>query len=209
MKLNNKGMSLVELLISIVLIGIVLTFLFSLLTDLKNETDNNNYAYNNQVNRTEIIYNIEKDLLKYTLLGVEDASSNNKLILKFHFKKGDNKQITILESEEVTYKDEFGDNNSKYYLKYTDYDGNLNTYLMKGARINTCGKFVFDVDNYSNTYHFKINIDVYNNPYHERNNEDKNNAVDDIELTYLNYLDELDRNNTLYLTSSDNIGICD
>ena len=50
MKLNNKGMTLVELLISIALIGIVLTFLFQMLNDLHLETENNNYAYNNQIN---------------------------------------------------------------------------------------------------------------------------------------------------------------
>ena len=35
MNLNNKGMTLIELLLSIVLVGLVLTFLFQLLNDLQ------------------------------------------------------------------------------------------------------------------------------------------------------------------------------
>ena len=54
--LNNKGMSLMEILVSIILISVVLVFLFELLIDLKNESKNNDYASNNQINRMEIIY---------------------------------------------------------------------------------------------------------------------------------------------------------
>ena len=212
MNLNNKGMTLMELLVSIVLIGIVLTFLFQLLTDLKNETDNNNYAYNNQVNRTEAIYTIEKDLQKYTLVGIEDASVGEQLIIKFHYIKGASTKEAILKSDYSEYTDEFGDLKRKYYLRYTDYNDVLYSWEMKGAELDPCGRFIYYTDNNTNSYYFKINIPLYNSVYHERNNKDKNNAVDDIEITYATEKNDLNMTNGNYLTNTTgvekSIGIC-
>jgi len=202
MKLNNKGITLMELLISIVLIGLVLTFLFQLLNDLQHETENNNYAYNNQVNRTEVIYTIEKDLNKYTLVGIEDKTVDDKLILHFHFIKGNGLQTAVLESDYNEYTDELGVARIKYYLRYKDYNGLLTSWEMKGAEIDPCGVFTYYVDNYSNNYYFRLNINLYNNPYHERNNKDRNNAVDDIEITYASQKSNLNTLNGDYLTGN-------
>ena len=96
MKINNKGMTLIELLVSIVLLSTVLIFLFQLLNNLKAERENNNYASKNQVNRAEIITAIENDLNKYTLTFIEDKSNNNNLILNFGYLNG----RATLETEE-------------------------------------------------------------------------------------------------------------
>ena len=213
MKLNNKGMTLMELLISIVLIGMVLVFLMQLLTDLRDETDNNNFAYNNQVNRTEVIYTIEKDLNKYTLVGLEDASSNGNIVIKFHFRKGVNEIASaILTSSKEDVVDELGLTKTKYYLSYTDYNGEKYLWEMKNAILDSCGYFTYYLDNNSNNYYFKLNFYIYNNPTHERNNENKNNAVDDIEITYTEERENLIINNGNYLTGNEKtekkVGYC-
>ena len=61
MRLSNKGMSLMELLISIALVGVVLVFIFQLLVDLKDEKETNNFVYDNQLNRIQAIKVVEDD----------------------------------------------------------------------------------------------------------------------------------------------------
>jgi len=210
MKLNNKGMSLMELLVSIVLIGIVLTFLFQMLVDLKNETTTNNYAYNNQVNRTEAIYTIEKDLLKYALVGVEDKSSDN-LKISFYYEKNDILKEAILSIDSYTSKDVLGEDITKYYLRYTSISGEKYSWEMKGAEVDPCGLFTYYVDSNSNNYYMKLNIYLYNIVYHDKNNRYRNNVIDDIEITYAGSKDKLAINNDSYLTNNigyKNIGIC-
>ena len=214
MKMNNKGMTLMELLVSIVLVGIVLTFLFQLLTDLEHETENNNYAYNNQVNRTDVIYTIEKDLQKYTLVGIEDASTTNELIINFHYLKSGGTYVATLQSETKTYKDEIGDNKVKYYLKYKNYNGEDYYWEMKGAELDLCATLNYYVDSNSNNYYFKINIPIYNDIYHDKNNKDRNNAVDDIEIIFASDKNDLITTNGDFLIQKigeqreSKIGIC-
>lgn len=213
MKLNDKGMTLMELLISIVLVGIALTFLFQLLADLKNETSNNNYAYNNQVNRTEAIYTIEQDLFSNTLIGLEDKSTEDSLIINFYYKKENASKTAVLETATNIYTDEvLKEEITKYYLRYTNVDGEKYSWEMKGAKIDPCGSFTYYLDLASNSYYFKLNIYLYNSVYHEKNNEETNNAVDDIEITYAGLKDDLVTTNGSYLTGSPKrnkpIGIC-
>ncbi len=182
MKLNNKGMSLMELLVTLVLIGIVLTFIFGLLVDIRNERDNNNFAQNNQINRIEIMHKVGDDLNKYTLESVREEENDTGITLKFKYRYPNGTKDTTLK----TYSK--GDNEDKdYYVEYTDYSGEKTTWKMNGAEIDTCGHFIFYKDNASDKFYFKINMYLYNKPYHERNNKDKNNAVDDLEITYAGF----------------------
>lgn len=75
MKLNKKGMTLVELIISIALISVILGFLFKILLDVKYETQNAGYAINNQINRAEIINFIEEEIKEKQL----------NLVYKWHY----------------------------------------------------------------------------------------------------------------------------
>lgn len=213
---NNKGMTLIELLITLVFVGIILVFMFSILNGLRNETNNNNFAYNNQTNKVDAIHAIQKDLNTYVLLGIEDKSNNN-VIIYFHYLKGDEKVDAILSSSI---------NGNKNYFNYKNVNGLDNKWEMKDAKIDTCGKFtiynegiVEETENNSlvggnykrNNYYFKLNFNLYNKNYHEQNNNNKNNFVDDIEITYSGYNDFLESNSS-YLTSkvngTYNIGKC-
>ena len=216
MKLNNIGMTLIELLVSLVFVGIILVFMFAMLNGLKSETDNNNFAYNNQTNKIDAIHTIQNDLNKYTLLGIQDASTTD-IFLKFYYLKGiENKTANLYISH----------NNSKNYLNYENVEGEKYSWEMKGADIDSCGKFTYfneststniyneDIiaeNNASNNYYFIIHLNIYNSNYHELNNINNNNIIDDLEITYSGYNYNL-LNNVSYLTSKNNgtynIGKC-
>ena len=174
-----------ELLVTLALIGIVLTFIFGLLVDIRNERDNNNFSQNNQINRIEIMHKVGDDLNKYTLESVREETNDTGITLKFKYRNPSNasgtKETTLKTYSKVV------ENKTKYYVEYTDYSGEKTTWNMAGAKIDTCGHYVFYKDNASDKYYFKINMYLYNDPEHERNNKDKNNAVDDLEITYAGF----------------------
>ncbi len=206
-KLNNKGLSLIEILVSITLISIILVFLVQLLNGLEGETTNNNFAYDNQINRAEIIKTIEEDLKSNNLIGVSN-NSNDNINLYFDFLNNFSSTLTSTTKETIN---NFGEKEINYILKYTASNGEKYSWTMKGAQIDPCFDFAFHNDLDTNNYYFKLNIYVYNKPYHKRNNKDINNVIDDIEITYS------DNNNLLskdskYLTidsnSDKNINSC-
>ena len=77
-KLNNKGNTLIELIISIALMSVVLVSMIRLLVDLNNTNTNSVYAKNNEVVRSEIIRAIETDLNNYKLI----TANNNTIVYK-------------------------------------------------------------------------------------------------------------------------------
>ena len=65
MKLNNKGVTLVEIIVSVALISIVLIFLFSLLIQVNNENSDNEVKSSYLVNQSAFIKQIEEDFIDY------------------------------------------------------------------------------------------------------------------------------------------------
>ena len=63
MKLNNKGVTIVELLVSLALLSVVLMFLYNLLSNVTFEKNTDFIANSNQANRIDIINTIENDLI--------------------------------------------------------------------------------------------------------------------------------------------------
>ena len=198
MKLNSKGMTLLELLVSIVLIGMVLVFIFGLLVDIRDETDSNDFVYNNQINRTEVIYTIQNELNKYTLIGIEDTSAGDRININFHFKKGEGTASGVLSAYEE---------DNKYFIKYVNALGENNLWEMKNAIIDKCGKYEFykesGVDQ-SDNYYFKLNLYIYNANGNERNSETFNNSIDDIEINYANKKENLVENSS-YISSNNTV----
>ena len=204
MKLKSKGMTLIELLITIVIVGIILLFMFTLLNELKNETDNNNFAYNNQTNKVDAIHAVQKDLNNYVLLGIKDVSVND-LKIEFYYLKGNENRTAVLSSSNKTTTNALGKSITKYYLNYYNVDREENSWEMKDAVVDSCGLFTFYkediVEHKLNNYYFKLNIYLYNSNFHEQNNKNNNNVIDDIEITYAGYNTYLE-NNTSFLTNS-------
>lgn len=63
MNLNNKGITLVEIIVSVALISIVLVFLFNLLIQVNNENSDNEVKSSYLVNQSTFIKQIEEDFL--------------------------------------------------------------------------------------------------------------------------------------------------
>ena len=74
-KMNNKGSTLLELIISIALISVILVFMVRLLVDLNDSETNNKYAKKNQVIRAEILRTIENDLQNKIITDIRDNST--------------------------------------------------------------------------------------------------------------------------------------
>ena len=212
MNLNNKGITLVELLVSIVLVSVVLVFIVQLITDLKNETQGNDFAYNNQLNRTEVLYTLQNDLNNNYLVGVEDKSADD-IELHFYYKGPKGDQDTVLKSYYTTKKNVIGEDEKIYYISYKDINGLLSTWEMKGAALNPCGTFTYYIDTLSNNYYFKLNFEIYNYVYHPRNNQNRNNLVDDIEISFASEKNALNTSVSNYLTNNSKgkkqVGVCD
>lgn len=168
-KLNKKGSSLIELVISIALMSVILVSMVRLLVDLNNTNTNNVYAKNNQINRTEIIRMIENDLNNNILTNVENNSSTlNTLKIKFTFP---NNKTSLI----VATKDEF---------TYTSTSGEKRTWTMNDCDIypNKANvQFVKD-DTLDGIYTLQIDIEIHTK--NEKNTEGYNNLLDDILIGY-------------------------
>ena len=167
--MNNRGISLLELIISLSLISIVLILVYSLLVNVSNEVDNTNYASNNQLNRVEIIKTVENDLTNNSLDNIE--LSNNTL--SFIFDKGVS-SLNVLNE------------NNKYYLSYIDINGNKNKWEIKNGYINLDGKKIFSICKMDKLGKLSIMVNTNN----DLNNGTYNNIIDDI-VIYFN-IDRLD-----------------
>ncbi|MBR4230919.1 MAG: prepilin-type N-terminal cleavage/methylation domain-containing protein [Bacilli bacterium] len=62
MKLNKKGVSIIELIISVTLISIIMLFMYRLLSDITFEKDGDTFAFLNQERRVTILKNVEKTI---------------------------------------------------------------------------------------------------------------------------------------------------
>lgn len=79
-KINNKGLSIVELIISISLILIVMLFMFRLINQISYEKNNNYIAFNNQEIRIEIIDAIEELLEKIEVSSIITNDNSIKFV---------------------------------------------------------------------------------------------------------------------------------
>ena len=86
MKLNNKGITLIEIIISIVLVSIVLIFLFTLLISVKDMNTESEVNSTYLINKSLILKNIEEDLKNSSKVTItkctDEASATNVDIIK-------------------------------------------------------------------------------------------------------------------------------
>ena len=81
--MNNKGITLIEIIISIVLISIVLIFLFSLLVTVKDINFKSEVNSTYLINKSLILKNIEEDFSKAKEIKVYDCDNIQDLYSKF------------------------------------------------------------------------------------------------------------------------------
>ena len=99
--MNKKGITIIELLLSISIISIIVLLLIRASLSFKNIEESNKYASNDEIARTEIIKEIESDFLKMHLIGLDIIENNNSTTIKF-FYENTNKEL-IINQESLTY----------------------------------------------------------------------------------------------------------
>ncbi len=74
--MNNKGVTLVEILVSVALIALVMVFLFNILANLKTEDSLNSGRNNDSLNRATITRIVQNDLIQNKLSSIKKCSSS-------------------------------------------------------------------------------------------------------------------------------------
>lgn len=162
MKMNNKGLTLIEMLATIILIGIVSSLLFSLINIVKREEVNSQSSYQYELNKLKFLREIQNDLRENELLSLSDESINEELIIKFVF----NNMTTYLKTNQDTFE----------YYKNNQLSNTLT--FTKDIHIDKCASFTYKEDIENNNYYFMINIPLLRQEY-----------FDTLEITYSDNLD--------------------
>lgn len=192
MKLNKKGITLVELIISIALISIVLMFLFRLLVDVRYGQNNTDYNRKNQQTRAIIMKTIQTDFLEKKLIGLKDNTGTNAEVrLEFRYADGTSGNLFI-NSDTITYQNSEGTEKwlleketdiTQFDLQCISYNNSLSIEDLK-----TQGEF-FSVK-------FTIPVVV---------NKTKKNYIDDLEFFYIGEKKDLESLDNAFPTN-DSLG---
>lgn len=122
MNANNKGMTIIEILLSIVIIGIVLILLFTLLSQVKHEDKDNNIQSNFIINQSTFIKSIEEDIVNYGVKSISSCNLSDANISSYTVVTGDEENFKCLRIE---YAADYIKDNIGYimiYNYYTNYD---------------------------------------------------------------------------------------
>ncbi len=165
--LNKKGVTLIEVIISIALVSVVLVFMFKLVIELNNAQTNTTYAKENQMVRVEILRAINNDIISKTLTGIDDSgSTSSNLVIKFTFSDSSTSTIQA-SSTEFSYISSSGVTRTWDMVDCTIYTRSATVYFAKDANI----------------YAFNIDIEIHTE--NESNNASSNNTLDDISISII------------------------
>lgn len=157
----KKGFTILELLISIVLISVVFLLLLKVMMSLEVINHDTSYASDDEIARTEIIKNVENSFLEENLNGLNITKTNNKTIIKFMLNEEKNMEIT---DKYIVF------DNEKYSLK------------SKNAKYDIC--INYDYKELENDYYLvTISIPVLINNINTT-------VKDDLEFTYMGLKNE-------------------
>lgn len=125
MKNNNKGMTLVEVIICITLISIVAIFLFNILASVNKQNKKSQTQSNLLINQALIIQAIETDFIDYQLENISKCLENEiKDIIP------DSADKSTLHCIKLTYNSTFTSENNGYLLFYNyEYSKQTNQFI--------------------------------------------------------------------------------
>ena len=196
MKLNNKGVTIVELLVSMALLSVILMFLYNLLSNVTFEKNSDFIASANQANRIDIIMTIEDDLLKDNNVIIV-SKSDNDLKLKGTLKKY---RITLVDNNLAYYVSELSRDDwqtqNTWEIKngtlgkidcgntnMSSLESNVNASECKSGSANsnlTCRDVI---NSYESIVITECKIPVYTT--NVNNTQDNNNTLDDIIFSFI------------------------
>ena len=140
MNKKSNGTTLIEIIVSIILISFVMIFLFNILVDLKSENDLTSKKSTDALNRASYTRIIQNDFINLGLKGITNCS-NGIFCLTFTFDNNTSKRF-IVESNSVIYADE------KWEISSGNYIRNNIKFVYKVATTNSSELATPDVKNY-------------------------------------------------------------
>lgn len=131
--MNKKGVTLLELIISISLIAVFSLLLIKIIFSLGNINNNPNFASNDEISRATIVKTIESDFLKLKLQDIKIKQKEEETLVIFNY-ENTNKEL-IIKGNSLTYDNEvhtLESPNATYSLdiKYERLDLDENYYLI-------------------------------------------------------------------------------
>lgn len=190
MKLNdNRGITLIELIISIALISVVIMFLFRLLVDVRYSDNNTDFDRENQQTRAIIVKTVQQDFLERKLIGLTDQNTpslSDRLVVDFSYADGTTGTLSI----------SVDSSNGEQFISYRNAQGTEKWWLLKentSTKYNTrCVSYVTSLSNpnlVSNGefFYMKFTIPV-------TVGADQKNFIDDLEFFYIGELKDIQVN---------------
>ncbi len=119
--MKSKGLTIVELLVSIILLSIIMIFVFSLLIDVRQEELRSNFSSKDVINRSIIIRDIQKDFIEKGISNVTLTETSTTQTFEFTFLDSTDKTL-IVTADSVKYGNELWKiSSAKYDLDKTCY----------------------------------------------------------------------------------------
>lgn len=145
--MKSKGMTMVELIVSVGLISIVMVFVFNILVDMRQEETNGSFKSQDLINRSLIIRTIQKDFINKKLYTINEClleQEDDIVCLNFVFR--DNSTATLkIAKNTVEY------NGEKWTLQTGSYD-------IKNEDYKYCYNYVEKGKFYYVTLMFYVNL---------------------------------------------------
>ncbi len=140
MKLNKKGISLTEIIISVTLISLVIVFLLSMLITLRHESNTSKQVSTLRMNQAIILNQMQNDFIERELIGIsscEDSgtSNRNQDTIQRVIKSSAHNLINQGAANCLKFKYKIGERGSQYgYLVYYSYQYSGDTVHIVGYR---------------------------------------------------------------------------
>jgi len=201
--MNQKGITLVEVIISVGLISVVMLFLFNVLQDMQFEDAHASYAKDNQLNRAIILKNVQDDFADYKLNNVQIQNIADGREIIFGFAEIASKALTVHENsisyDGETWNMEARNEDTKYdfaNIRIETSPDNLCTYTLN-IDINGDGTCNYNCDTNNNGKLDEDEFSTRNESYRVCNSYryfkiivpvvtgDDENIIDDLEFFYL------------------------
>ncbi len=172
--MNKKGMTIIELVVTVALMSVILLFLYSILITISVKDSDEIYSTANHRTKLEIASTVQNDLLYTVLDDAKVTKSGDKTTITFSFNNNTESKLEITETSVEHYEIKF---TSKIGVvtkwKYEHVTINLNN-------VHLCLQNIRDEDLIKG---MRILIFVYTESY--QNNQENNNLLDDIVITYV------------------------
>ncbi len=177
---NNRGITLIELIVSISLISVVVMFLFRLLVDVRYSDHHTDFNRANQQTRAIIIKTIQQDFLDRKFVGwvdYTDARKDFPVLLEFRYADGTSGKLAVYE-DYLTYENAKGI--EKWWLEKENSSTKYNTRC-----VSYSSKFNSSDTDVGEFFYVQFTIPVLVS-------SDNENHIDDLELFYIGELKDIE-----------------